>query len=699
MSFENINTEGRYESIVTSTVESGTKKYDIRPQSVQEFLSSDSSLKIPDYQRPYSWESSHVQRFFDDIQNSRMNDKAWFIGPVFTNAQRSDNDSILEVLDGQQRVTTLQLVLRELAVIDCCFDTPVRVSAETRQKYNRLKQIIHTCLVRTTPGGRTVAKFSADVATRNLLSKYLVEVITIDAHEQWKSSYTDFMVSLNEDDKQWNLTIRNIKSRVTQIREYLCSIMGNEHLTIKERFDEILAFGHTLLFNFWLIQIPLTQTNHVYDIFESLNNRGKRLTLVDVIKFRSIVILERHKNQANRLWISIHRYCLELEELKVFDSEVDFFKVLLNTYASNKNGITRTDQFIQEFEKHCLNEDELLAFLEEASSVARFFLDIERPFDSGNSILSSFTSNRKQKPRALLQLLRFAIKCSDNFRYVVAYASRAIEEELRIEFLFNAIRALIHLESFQNLSSNKIRPFCIGLIQYMREENSDIEDFLKENALNKIDLNLHLYNALCHTNSNKSNFILCFIQFVDDYSILSTGSPDQYKIVNSEHIWPIKWKEHWTSQVYSSQEVNTWLDDNKDFLNQTFGSDCATILSSQIKGRGNAIELRDYSDDSKKRDSQDNSLIQFLGNKWAITAPDNASLGNKSFRDKKRKLNEKAAIWISIPSNNGKFGLSQTVHFNYDVVLRRSCELLAFLVDNFNISYSDIQSNQRRPRV
>ena len=142
-------------------------------------------------------------------------------------------------------------------------------------------------------------------------------------------------------------------------------------------------------------------------------------------------------------------------------------------------------------------------------------------------LLSQATEN---KTRALLQLLRFAIKCSDNFRYVVAYASRAIEEELRIEFLFNAIRALIHLESFQNLSSNKIRPFCIGLIQYMREENSDIEDFLKENALNKIDLNLHLYNALCHTNSNKSNFILCFIQFVDDYSILSTGSPDQYKL-------------------------------------------------------------------------------------------------------------------------------------------------------------------------
>ena len=134
---------------MTSTVESGTKKYDIRPQSVQEFLSSDSSLKIPDYQRPYSWESSHVQRFFDDIQNSRMNDKAWFIGPVFTNAQRSD--SILEVLDGQQRVTTLQLVLRELAVIDCC-TIPLCSERRNQTKYNRLKQIIHTCLVRTTPG-------------------------------------------------------------------------------------------------------------------------------------------------------------------------------------------------------------------------------------------------------------------------------------------------------------------------------------------------------------------------------------------------------------------------------------------------------------------------------------------------------------------------------------------------------------------
>ena len=71
-------------------------------------------------------------------------------------------------------------------------------------------------------------------------------------------------------------------------------------------------------------------------------------------------------------------------------------------------------------------------------------------------------------------------------------------------------------------------------------------------------------------------------------------------------------------------------------------------------------------------------------------SPDNASLGNKSFRDKD-KTERKAAIWISMRVIAVSLDESDR-NFNYDVVLRRSCELLAFLVDNFSISYSDIQS-------
>jgi len=70
---------------------------------------------IPDYQREYVWKAEeHVAQFFEDIENEfsenkPMNEQAsYFIGSIII-VRKPDGD--YDVIDGQQRLTTIVLTL------------------------------------------------------------------------------------------------------------------------------------------------------------------------------------------------------------------------------------------------------------------------------------------------------------------------------------------------------------------------------------------------------------------------------------------------------------------------------------------------------------------------------------------------------------------------------------------------------------
>ncbi|HUH74672.1 MAG TPA: DUF262 domain-containing protein [Chitinophagales bacterium] len=70
------------------------------------------NLNIPDYQRPYRWEEKNVLQLLEDIYGSWKQIKsAYRIGSVILH---EESDGTLNIIDGQQRITTLLLVLIQL---------------------------------------------------------------------------------------------------------------------------------------------------------------------------------------------------------------------------------------------------------------------------------------------------------------------------------------------------------------------------------------------------------------------------------------------------------------------------------------------------------------------------------------------------------------------------------------------------------
>lgn len=71
----------------------------------------DENLRIPPYQRPYSWEPTMALQLLDDIQEAMKDrergDVAYVLGAVILHKV----DSCLDVVDGQQRLLTLRMIL------------------------------------------------------------------------------------------------------------------------------------------------------------------------------------------------------------------------------------------------------------------------------------------------------------------------------------------------------------------------------------------------------------------------------------------------------------------------------------------------------------------------------------------------------------------------------------------------------------
>ena len=71
------------------------------------------NVKVPYYQRPYKWGADQISELFHDYADNKKNaseKKSYFLGSVVMVQPKDDTTNPFEIVDGQQRVTTLFLL-------------------------------------------------------------------------------------------------------------------------------------------------------------------------------------------------------------------------------------------------------------------------------------------------------------------------------------------------------------------------------------------------------------------------------------------------------------------------------------------------------------------------------------------------------------------------------------------------------------
>lgn len=129
------NTEVK--SCVVSLKELVQGKVDKNDQDNQKskiFLNAKFSLYIPDYQRPYTWEIEQVKILLKDInEQMNKNDQKYLLGSLILHKNDKNDENKFNIVDGQQRLSTLALILRVLC--KCNFLSDVEYS-HNESKYH-----------------------------------------------------------------------------------------------------------------------------------------------------------------------------------------------------------------------------------------------------------------------------------------------------------------------------------------------------------------------------------------------------------------------------------------------------------------------------------------------------------------------------------------------------------------------------------
>src|SRR6266480_3179940 len=82
-------------------------------RTISNILTEQICYEIPPYQRPYSWGRENVQQLLEDVWEAyEAEDSEYFIGSLITIERERDHR--YDVVDGQQRLTTLNLIFARL---------------------------------------------------------------------------------------------------------------------------------------------------------------------------------------------------------------------------------------------------------------------------------------------------------------------------------------------------------------------------------------------------------------------------------------------------------------------------------------------------------------------------------------------------------------------------------------------------------
>ena len=220
------------------------------------FSDKKSDFLIPDYQRPYAWEDGQCQTLWDDIftfafpdNNSDKFDsnEEYFLGSIVT--FENDNNK-KEVIDGQQRLTTLMLLLR-------AFYAKFGNMQDENSKSTRER--IAQCLWKTNEFGQpnlNILKIDSEVATDNDKDEFLEILKSGVVKKEQKSNYA----------KNYRFFQEKIDNFLNEYPSYFAYLPAR------------------ILGNCILLPIEAESQDTALRIFSTLNDRGLPLSDADIFK-------------------------------------------------------------------------------------------------------------------------------------------------------------------------------------------------------------------------------------------------------------------------------------------------------------------------------------------------------------------------------------------------------------------------------
>lgn len=238
-------------------------------------IKGDNKFKVPLYQRDYSWNKTHWNDLWLDIDANRQNDSKHYMGSVVLVSRHKKQ---YDIIDGQQRLTTLTILV--LAVVDTLKDLVKReIDVENNEK--RIDLLITDFI-----GKKSLSSLN-----------YENKIELNESNNPFFSTYlTNFRKPIN------------IKSAIKSNKLLFECFNYYKELIKEEVFknddvSSLISFVEYISDSLLFIQITATDDLSAYLIFETLNDRGLDLSVTDLLKnYLFSIVDESDKSHVKNIW-------------------------------------------------------------------------------------------------------------------------------------------------------------------------------------------------------------------------------------------------------------------------------------------------------------------------------------------------------------------------------------------------------------
>lgn len=475
------------------------------------------------YQREYRWETKQVTELLDDLcgtflDNFKEDDDRstveqygrYFLGSVII----CDRDGQKYIIDGQQRMTTLTLLL--IFIYHLVNETQKTQLAE---------------LIFTTKFGKK--SFNLDVEERNSCMKEIFDGENIVERNQIES-------------------VDNIIGRYQDIEDNFPS----EDITI----NALPYFADWLIENVYLVEITAYSDNDAYTIFETMNDRGLSLTPTEMLKGYLLANISDidARNSASKNWMN------RVNSLRAIGKEEDADAIkswLRSQYAETIRDRSRGavpkdfDRIASEFHRW-VRENEDVISLSRSDDYARL---INRDFEFYARWYEEIRSaTRELKPG--YEKIYYNAQLNFTLQYPVLLAPLRIEDSddismKKLEIVSSYIDIILarRIWNFKSISYSNMQ-YNMYILIILKIRNKSIEE-LREFLTEQLEVEEEVFSSQSrfHWHGQNGRYIHWLLARMTDYVEVESGNASRYvefsqrsgrNAYQIEHIWANHFDRH-----------------------------------------------------------------------------------------------------------------------------------------------------------
>ena len=472
---------------------------------------------IPEFQRPYSWEEEHCSQLWDDISHFCQTDESkeqYFLGSIVVYPEHQTK-RIWHVVDGQQRITTLMILIKVLF------------------EHVSTMKILEKFLYRENPN---TGKRGNELRLQT----------RVQAGSD-RDDTNDLQVVISQQGEYKNLT-SHFKKNYDNLKEEVGEWWKTQTAEGRENFIT------TFLDNVVLLPIECDSIDDALELFQIINDRGMQLSDSDIFKSKiyGSIKSEEEKNSFVERWgklksqDSLFRLFMHISRAKQgnISKETNLRKYVLDNHLNNKESLAKEWKSIMRCLELChwvLEETETLCDEEEDVAREKIYM----------KILNSYTNVYWQYPVFVFLHKYITGNNSEEFHLPRDKQSEYIillKDTIRYFFIKGVVYNNVNRvrdTTFKvyvaiNKGDNYTELYRKNTVESNRDDIAAFNQRLDKCEYGRYRTGLLLINSIPRTEEEKIGDVVAYAKALE-------------KPIHIEHILPRKWNDYdcWTQESHA----------------------------------------------------------------------------------------------------------------------------------------------------